>query len=74
MKDAEPNGHPSVSIGRGMEYPGVLFPIRKPRGWCETRGFTVFAILTVHSAHAKDLRAWQPAPMGLRVRRWKFVA
>ena len=40
--------------GRGMEYPGVLFPIRKPRGWCETRGFTVFAILTVHSAHAKD--------------------
>ena len=43
--------------GRGMEYPGVLFPIRKPRGWCETRGFTVFAILTAYSAHAKGLAA-----------------
>ena len=43
--------------GRGMEYSGVLFPIRKPRGWCETRGFTVFAILTAYSAHAKGLAA-----------------
>jgi hypothetical protein len=40
-----------------MEYSGVLFPIRKPRGWCETRGFTVFAILTAYSAHAKGLAA-----------------
>jgi hypothetical protein len=43
--------------GRGTEYSGVLFLIRKPRGWCETRDFTVFAILTAYSARAKGLAA-----------------
>ena len=54
MKDAELNGHPGVSVWSGDGIPGCSFPNTKPRGWCETRGFTVFAILTVHSAHAKD--------------------
>ena len=43
-------------IGRGMEYPGILFPTPQPRGWCETRGFTVFDVPRPTRRHYNRIR------------------